>query len=152
MRAFGEITNGGNSASQMAGEAFARLVPLFGLAMTGISKLADRMGPVSGEKEIEKLVKEAILKMGRKGKPLVLVLDDLQWIDEESDGRLLLNLLEWKPKKEGEGIDLYFVITERKELVYPSGVKVVEIKLLGDERQKRMLRFLPKVWTFHGSR
>ena len=54
MRAFGEITNGGNSASQMAGEAFARLVPLFGLAMTGISKLADRMGPVSGEKEIEK--------------------------------------------------------------------------------------------------
>ena len=73
------------------------------------------MGPVSGEKEIEKLVK-AILKMGRKGKPLVLVLDDPKWIDEESDGRLLLNLLEWKPKKEGEGLDLYFVITERKEV------------------------------------
>lgn len=149
MRAFGEITNGGNSASQMAGEAFARLVPLFGLAMTGISKLADRMGPVSGEKEIEKLVKEAILKMGRKGKPLVLVLDDLQWIDEESDGRLLLNLLEWKPKKEGEGLDLYFVITERKEkLVYPSGVKVVEIKPLGDERQKRMREILTKSLDF----
>ena len=91
--------------------------------------------------------------MGRKGKPLVLVLDDLQWIDEESDGRLLLNLLEWKPKKEGEGIDLYFVITERKEkLVYPSGVKVVEIKLLGDERQKRMLRdSYQKFGLFHGS-
>ena len=40
------------------------LVPLFGLAMTGISKLADRMGPVSVKRKY--LVKEAILKMGRK--------------------------------------------------------------------------------------
>ena len=57
MRASGEVANG-NSASQMA-KIFARLVPLFGLAMTGISKLADGMTPVSGEREIEKLVKEA---------------------------------------------------------------------------------------------
>jgi hypothetical protein len=149
MRAFGEVTNGGNSASQMAGAAFARLVPLFGLALTGISKLADGMAPPSGEKEIEKLVKEAILKMGRKGMPLVFVLDDLQWIDEESDGKLLLNLIEWKPKKEGEGLDLYFVITEReKKIAYPSGVKVVEIELSSVQRRKRMQEILTKSLHF----
>ena len=41
----------------------------------GNLKLADRMGPVSGEKEIEKLVKKAILKMGKGA--VGIGLDDL---------------------------------------------------------------------------
>ena len=92
--------------------------------MTGISKLADGMGPVSGEKEIEKLVKEAILKMGRKDKPLVLVLDDLQWIDGESDKKLLCKLLEWKP----DGGELRFLMTEREDSIASGRLKGVEIE------------------------